>query len=156
MGLLEKLRPQPKWKHADPVRPARRPPRHRRHRPGVARRAGDRRSGRARPPRGGGPGDRRRVLAAIVRNESDASVRDHAATRLAGLAEQGDERVALAAVSALAALGRQRELAAVARGSHLDSVRRAAVEQVTDQKALAAHCATVSRRRRRGSSRSAG
>jgi hypothetical protein len=39
-------------------------------------------------------------------------------------------------VSALASLGRQRELAAVARASHLESVRRAAVEHVSDQKAL--------------------
>ena len=40
------------------------------------------------------------------------------------------------AITALAALGRQRELANTARVSRFESVRRSAVEQVSDQKAL--------------------
>jgi hypothetical protein len=136
MGLLEKLRPQPKWKHTDPairleglhdiddadqealVALATDDPDARVRRAAVARLTDA------------------TVLATIVRNESDAATKDHAAARLVAQAEQTDERAALAAVSALAALGRQRELSGVARSSTLDAVRRAAVEQVTDQKAL--------------------
>jgi Domain of Unknown Function (DUF349) len=138
MGLLEKLRPQPKWKHADPsVRLEGLQEIEDTDQESLAALATDDPDARIRRAAVARVSDAL-VLATILRNESDASVRDHAATRLAGLAEQGDERVALAAVSSLATLGRQRELATVARGSNLDSVRRAAVEQVSDQKALAA------------------
>ena len=138
MGLLEKLRPQPKWKHADPsVRLEGLQEIEDTDQESLAALATDDPDARVRRAAVARVSDAL-VLATILRNESDASVRDHAATRLAGLAEQGDERVALAAVSSLATLGRQRELATVARGSSLDSVRRAAVEQVSDQKALAA------------------
>jgi hypothetical protein len=136
MGLLEKLRPQPKWKHTDPairleglheiaesdqgtlVALATDDP--------------DARVRRATITRISDAG----VLAAIVRNESDQSARDHAVVRLSALAEQHDEAAALSAVNALAALSRQRELSAVARTSTLERVRRAAVEQVSEQKAL--------------------
>ncbi|MGH9172998.1 MAG: hypothetical protein ACRD1H_01505, partial [Vicinamibacterales bacterium] len=136
MGLLEKLRPQPKWKHADPavrldalqtiedtdqeslVVLATEDPDAR-----VRRAASSRVTDAA-------------ALAAIVRNESDPATRDHAAARLATLADVGDERIALSAVAALATLGRQRELATVARASGEQSVRRAAVEQVSDPKGL--------------------
>jgi hypothetical protein len=136
MGLLEKLRPQPKWKHADPA----------------VRLEGlheiddgdqetlvalvhDDPDARVRKAAAGRVRDAV-VLAAVVRNESDPAVRDAAAARLATLAEQGDEPSALAAVSALGGLGRQRELAATARASSRAAVRRAATEQVVDQKAL--------------------
>ncbi len=76
------------------------------------------------------------TLASIVRNDSDEAARDHAAGRLVALADHGEERIALDAVAALATLGRQRELAATARLAGLPSIRRAAVEQVTDAKAL--------------------
>jgi hypothetical protein len=136
MGLLEKLRPQPKWKHTDAsirleglheiedtdqdtlVALATDDPDAR-----VRRAAAARVSNAA-------------ALAAIARNETDPSTRDYATTRLTTLAEQGDHEAALAAVSALAALGRHRELATVARSSTSDAVRRAAVEQVADPKAL--------------------
>jgi Domain of Unknown Function (DUF349) len=138
MGLLEKLRPQPKWKHTDPsVRLEGLQEIEDTDQESLAALATDDPDARVRRAAVARVSDAV-VLATILRNEGDASVRDHAATRLAGLAEQGDERVALAAVSSLATLGRQRELATVARGSHLDSVRRAAVEQVSDQKALSA------------------
>ena len=136
MGLLEKLRPQPKYKHADPtVRleglndiddtdqdtlAA------------VATDDADARVRRAAILRLTDAG----TLAGIVRNEADTSTRDAAGTRLVALAEQQDHAVALAAVTALASLGRQRELATVARASGLESVRRSAAEQVNDQKAL--------------------
>jgi hypothetical protein len=136
MGLLEKLRPQPKWKHADPA----------------IRLEGlheiddadqdtlvalthddpDARVRRAAAMRVHDAA----VLSAVVRNESDAATRDAAASRLSALAEQGDEAAALAAVSALGALGRHRELAAAARASTRAAVRRAATELVADQKAL--------------------
>ena len=136
MGLLEKLRPQPKWKHADPavrldavqtiedtdqeslVALATEDPDAR-----VRRAALSRVSDAA-------------TLAAIVRNESDGSTRELAGSRLAALADHGDERIALGAVAALATLGRQRDLAAVARASGLEAVRRRAAEQVSDAKAL--------------------
>jgi hypothetical protein len=136
MGLLEKLRPQPKWKHADPavrldalqtiddtdqealVALATEDP--------------DARVRRAAAGRVADPA----TLAAIVRNETDPAARDQAATRLGTLADQSDEVAALGAVSALASLGRQRELASLARASGVETIRRAAAEQVTDQKAL--------------------
>ena len=136
MGLLEKLRPQPKWKHADPsVRLEGLQELDDTDQESLSSLATDDPDARVRRGAAGRLTDTS-TLSAIVRNESEASVRDHAASRLSGLAEQGDERAALAAVSALASLGRQRELAAVARASHLESVRRAAVEHVSDQKAL--------------------
>ena len=136
MGLLEKLRPQPKWKHADPsVRLEGLQEIDDTDQESLSSLATDDPDARVRRGAAGRLTDTS-TLSAIVRNESEASVRDHAASRLSGLAEQGDERAALAAVSALASLGRQRELAAVARASHLESVRRAAVEHVSDQKAL--------------------
>ena len=136
MGLLEKLRPQPKWKHADPavrlealqtiddtdqeslIALATEDPDARVRRVAAARVADA------------------ATLAAIVRNETDPAARDQAATRLGALADQSDEVAALGAVSALASLGRQRELATLARASGVEAIRRAAAEQITDQKAL--------------------
>jgi hypothetical protein len=136
MGILEKLRPQPKWKHTDAsVRLE-----------GVQEiddsdqetltalatddaDARVRRGALARVTDAG-------AIAAIVRNDTDEGARDQALTRIAELAASGDEVSALSAVGALAALGRHRELAAAARASHSGAVRKAAVEHVTDQKAL--------------------
>jgi Domain of Unknown Function (DUF349) len=136
MGLLEKLRPQPKWKHTDPA--VRLEGLHEiedQDQDSLVALATDDGDARVRRAAAARVTDAA-VLAAIVRNESDAATRDYATARLAALAERDDEPVALSAVSALAALGRQRELAAVARASTLEMVRRAAAEQVTDQKAL--------------------
>jgi hypothetical protein len=72
----------------------------------------------------------------MVRNESDPATRDHAGSRLTALAERSDLAVSMAAVTALASLGRQRDLAGVARSSAPEGVRRSAAEQVTDPKAL--------------------
>jgi hypothetical protein len=136
MGLLEKLRPQPKWKHTDPA--IRLEGLHEiedQDQESLVALATDDDDARVRRAAAARVTDAA-VLAAIVRNESDSATRDYATTRLAALAESDDEAVALGALSALAALGRQREMAAVARASTLEAVRRAAAEQVTDQKAL--------------------
>jgi hypothetical protein len=136
MGLLEKLRPQPKYKHADPaVRLeglAEVEDSDQATLIAIATEDADVRVRRAALSRVADAG----TLASVVRNESDAATRDAAVARLASLTEQGDASVAEAAVTALAALGRQRELAVVARSAALENVRRSAAEQVTDQKAL--------------------
>ncbi len=136
MGLLEKLRSQPKWKHADPA--VRLEGLHEiddADQETLIALATDDPDARVRRVAAGRVADAT-VLAAIVRNESDGAARDQATARLGALAEQGDERVALAAVTALAALDRPRELAAIARGSRLESVRRAAVGHLSDPRAL--------------------
>jgi hypothetical protein len=76
------------------------------------------------------------VLADIVRNESEGSVRDHA---LAQLVEQGgkqDVAAAMTAVAALASLGRERELANVAKSAGPEEPRRAAIAAIRDERAL--------------------
>jgi hypothetical protein len=136
MGLLEKLRPQPKWKHVDPaVRLDALPTIDDSDQESLAALATEDPDARVRRAAVSRVTDAA-TLAAIVRNESDAATREHAVSRLASLADHGDEPAALGAVSALATLGRQRELAATARAAGLESVRRAAAEQVSDVKAL--------------------
>jgi hypothetical protein len=136
MGLLEKLRPQPKWKHADPaVRLEGLHEIHDTDQEALAALATDDPDARVRRAAIGRVSDAT-ALAAIVRNETDESTRDQALARLAQAAESGEEHFALMAVSALAALARHRELAAAARGSQIASVRTAAVEHLMDQKAL--------------------
>ena len=76
------------------------------------------------------------VLADIARNESEGMVRDHAIAQLVEQASKHDAAVASAAVSALASLGRERELATVAKGAGPEAVRRAAIAAVRDEKAL--------------------
>jgi len=76
------------------------------------------------------------VLADIVRNESEGSVRDHALGQLIEQASKHDATVAMTAVAALASLGRERELAQVAKAAGPDDVRRAAIAAVRDEKAL--------------------
>ena len=136
MGLLEKLRGQPKYKHADAaVRLeglAETADIDDQTLVGIATDDGDARVRRAAIARVTDAG----ALAAIVRNEADAAARDAALSRLVALTEQHEQAAALGAVAALASLDRQRELAAVARSSGLDAARRAAAEHVTDQKVL--------------------
>ena len=76
------------------------------------------------------------VLADIVRNESEGSVRDHALGQLVEQASKHDAGVAMTAVAALASLGRERELAQVAKAAGPDDVRRAAIAAVRDEKSL--------------------
>jgi hypothetical protein len=136
MGLLEKLRPQPKWKHADPaIRLEGLHDIDHSDQDALASLASDDPDARVRRAATARLTDAN-VLAGIVRNESDGGIRDHALTRIVSLADEGDERVGLTAVMALAALDRQRELANVARASRFEAVRRTAAEQVSDPKAL--------------------
>ncbi|MSO36556.1 MAG: DUF349 domain-containing protein [Acidobacteria bacterium] len=89
------------------------------------------------------------VLADIARNESDHGVRDHAVGQLVEQASRHDAGVASPAVSALASLGRERELATVAKAAGPEAVRRAAIAAVRDQKSLgsiARHAAESSAR----------
>ncbi|HTH24537.1 MAG TPA: DUF349 domain-containing protein [Vicinamibacterales bacterium] len=76
------------------------------------------------------------VLADIVRNESEGSVRDHALGQLVEQASKHDASVAMTAVAALSSLGRERELATVAKAAGPDDVRRAAIAGVRDEKSL--------------------
>jgi hypothetical protein len=76
------------------------------------------------------------VLADIVRNESEGSVRDHALGQLVEQASKHDPQVAMTAVSALASLGRERELVTVAKAAGPDEVRRAAIAAIRDEKSL--------------------
>jgi hypothetical protein len=136
MGLLEKLRPQPKYKHADPAVRLE----------GLTEiDASDQATLTTIATEDPDPRVRRgaighvteaAVLASLTRNESDAATRDAAVSRLVALAEQHDAAFAVAAVTALGSLGRQRELANVARTAGLENVRRSAAELVTDAKAL--------------------
>lgn len=67
------------------------------------------------------------VLADIVRNESEGSVRDHALGQLVEQAGKQDAASAMTAVAALASLGRERELAVVAKTAGPEETRRAAI-----------------------------
>ncbi len=134
MGILDKLRPQAKWKHGDP-------------------------SVRLEAVQALGDGDtdvllqvatedhdarvRRAAvariadadtLAAVTRNDSDPGTRDSAVQRLVTLA--GEPDTAAKAVAALGALGRHRELATLARSSAPEASRQAAVALLTEAKAL--------------------
>ncbi len=136
MGLLEKLRPQPKWKHLDPaVRLEGLHDIEDTDQEALAALASDDPDARVRRAAIARVSDAA-LLAAIIRNETDGAVKEQALSRIGALAETGDERSARAAVSQLGALGRERELTAAARGSRFESVRKTAVEHVTDEKAL--------------------
>jgi hypothetical protein len=136
MGLLEKLRPQPKHKHTDPaVRLEGLHDIDETDQETLIALATDDLDARVRRAAIGRVTDAA-ALAGMVRNESDPATRDHAGSRLTALAERSDVAVSMAAVTALASLGRQRDLAGVARSSAPEGVRRSAAEQVTDPKAL--------------------
>src|SRR5262245_3982065 len=115
MGILDKLRLQPKIKHSDPtvrlegihdIDPAEQDVL-----VALAKDDGDARVRRAAVARV----DAAAALADIARNEADDGVREAAVARLAEQAARHDEAVASPAVTALAGLGRERELATVAR-----------------------------------------
>lgn len=139
MGILEKLRLQPKHKHSDPavrlegvheVDPTAEPEVI----VGLAKDDPDARVRRAAAARVTDA----TVLADIARNEADAGVREQAVGQLVEQALKHDEAVASSAVAALAALGCERELTTVARAAGPDAIRRAAVAGVRDERALGA------------------
>jgi hypothetical protein len=137
MGILEKLRPQPRWKHADPaVRAAavyelgsdetdalR----------ALAREDADPRVRRAAVNRI----DDLSVLADVARTDPDEDVRTDAVRGLAGLAAEADDPVrAIEAVRHLATLGRTREVVIVARENRDPAIRAAVVDLLDEPKAL--------------------
>ena len=124
MGLLEKLRPQPRWKHADPsvraaavyeLGPDEVEALHL-----LAREDAEARVRRAAVTRI----DDVAVLSETARTDPDEEVRAEAVRGLAGIAaEAGDPAVALDAATHLLALGRVREVALVVRHSGSPEVR---------------------------------
>lgn len=137
MGLLEKLRPQPRWKHSDPsVRAA-----------AVyelgaedgdtlnslAKDDVDARVRRAAVSRV----DDGSVLADVARTDPDEDVRAEAIRGLAGLAvEAGDASESSPVLRHLIDLGRAREVVAIARSAASPDVRSAAVDVLSDAKSL--------------------
>jgi hypothetical protein len=137
MGILEKLRPQPRWKHTDPaVRAA-----------AVfelgddeedtlvalAREDVDARVRRAAVARV----ESVVTLGEIGRTDPDEEVRSEAIRGLAGIAaETGDVATAVAAVRELLALNRTKEIVVIARDNASAAVREAVVDLLPDAKSL--------------------
>ena len=137
MGILEKLRPLPRWKHADPaVRAAAV------YELGtddlealhtVAREDPEARVRRAAVTRI----DETGVLGEIARTDPDEDVRAEAIRGLAGLAAEADEvPQAIEPVRQLLALGRTREIVLIARDCSSAAVRASVVDLIEDQKSL--------------------
>src|SRR2546426_6523525 len=137
MGLLEKLRPQPRWKHSDPaVRPAavyalgadEADALH-----ALAREDAEARVRRAAVSRLDAPD----VLAEVARTDPEEEVRAEAIRGLAGLAAEAESGAAAAAVLRhLADLGRTREVVVIARSARQLDVRAAAVDLLHDARSL--------------------
>ncbi len=137
MGILEKLRPQPRWKHADPaVRAAavyELGPDESDALRALAREDAEARVRRAAVTRL----DDLAILGDIARTDPDEDVRVEAIRALAGLAaETASVEQALESVRHLVALGRSKEVVVVARENAHAEVRAAVVDLVEDAKAL--------------------
>jgi hypothetical protein len=137
MGILEKLRPQPRWKHADPaVRAAAvydlGPDE------GEALRALAREDAEARVRRAAVMRlDDAGLLGEIARTDPDEEVRADAIRGLAGLAaEASDVGAATESVRQLVALGRGKEVVVVARENPSAAVRAAVIDLIDDAKSL--------------------
>jgi hypothetical protein len=137
MGILEKLRPQPRWKHTDPsVRAAAvydLGPDEADALRALAREDADARVRRAAVNRI----DETSVLADVARTDPDEDVRADAVRGLAGLAAEADDASrAVDAVRHLIALGRTREVVVVARENRDPAIRAAVIDLLDDGKAL--------------------
>jgi hypothetical protein len=106
MGLLDRIRPQPDWKHLDPK----------------VRRASVR-----------GLGDPS-LLAEMARSDPDESVRAEAADALLGLALEADEEAV--ALASFEALDDPRQLLPIARSAAHEAVSRAALARLASPRAL--------------------
>src|SRR5687768_13084799 len=139
MGILEKLRPHPRWKHADPaVRAAAvydlGPDE------GDALRTLAREDSEARVRRAAvtRPDDLA-LLGEIARTDPDDEVRADAIRGLAGVAaEAADIGAATDAVRQLLTLGRGKEVVVVARENPSAAVRAAVIDVIEDAKSLGA------------------
>src|SRR5687768_10852314 len=137
MGILEKLRPLPRWKHADPaVRTASvydLGPDEVEALLTLAREDAEARVRRAAVTRLDDPA----VLGDIARTDPDEDVRAEAIRGLAGLAaETEDPAQAATVVRQLLAIGRVKEVIVIARAGSTAEVRAAIVDLLDDQKAL--------------------
>jgi Arc/MetJ-type ribon-helix-helix transcriptional regulator len=137
MGILEKLRPVPRWKHADPaVRAAavyEIGPDDAEALRALAREDAEARVRRAAVTRL----EDIALLGEIARTDPDDDVKAEAVRVLAGLgAEASDPAAALDVVGQLAAAGRNREIVVVVRENASADVRRAIVERVDDARSL--------------------
>src|SRR6187397_1406049 len=133
MGFLDKLKPQPRWKHADPairleavrdlddqielVPLAEGDPDVRVRRAAVARLADVEALGR------------------LAAGDADAEVKDRAADRLLGFAMNGSSDLDTA-LTAVRALVDARRLASVAKSDGPEAIREAALGRITDERAL--------------------
>jgi hypothetical protein len=131
MGLLDKLKPTPRWKHADPsVRlEAVRELEDAAELAALAETDPDARVRRAAIPRTTDTD----VLGRVASGDADVETRDRAADRLVALATGSDAGAAIAAVRAL---GDARRLSAIARGEGSEAVRAEALARTTDERAL--------------------
>jgi hypothetical protein len=137
MGLLEKLRPQPRWKHGDPIVRAAAVyelgPEEAAALRTLARDDADARVRRAAVSRIDDPA----ILGEIGRSDPDEEVRAEAIRGLAGLAmEASDAAAAHAIVAQLAELGRTKEIGTAAKSAASTAVRAVAVDLLNDVKAL--------------------
>ena len=137
MGILEKLRPLPRWKHADPaVRAAavyELGPEDSEALRALAREDADARVRRAAVNRI----DELPLLADVARTDPDEEVRADAVRGLAGLAAEADEASqAVEAVRHLISLGRTREIVVAARENRDPAIRAAIIDLIDDGKAL--------------------
>jgi len=139
MGIFEKFRTQPRWKHADPgVRMAaiyELGTDEQQVLSGIVRDDADARVRRAAVSRV----DDAPLLGDVLRTDPDSDVRAEALRRLVGLAaETSDTETARAVVAQLVDAGHSRELVVVARDSAHADVKAVVVEAVTDSRALGA------------------
>jgi len=137
MGLLEKLRPQPRWKHGDPaVRAAavyEIGPQEGDALVSLAREDSDPRVRRAAVSRLSDPG----VLGDVGRTDPDEDVRAEAIRNLAALAvEARDAAAAVPVLRQLAELGRTKEMSTAAKSAASPAVRSAAVDLLPDARSI--------------------
>lgn len=132
MGILDKLKPTPRWKHADPaVRlEAVRELEDAAELAILAETDADARVRRAAIPRTIDTA----VLGRVASADADPETRDRAADRLVALATTGGDDAA--AVAAVAGLTDQRRLSTIARSDAPDAVRDAALARMTDARGL--------------------
>lgn len=132
MGILDKLKPTPRWKHADPavrleaVRELDDPI----ELAVLAETDSDARVRRAAIPRTTDLA----VLGRVASADADPETRDRAADRLVALATAGDD--AANAVAAVSMIADGRRLSAIAKGDASDAVRAEALARTTDARAL--------------------